>query len=139
MGRYDDETILPTWTLARGIRTDWIETDEIGNEVIQSRAFDESNQEVSCFIVEESGGLDGFRRDILPVIETELGKRLRFATIMVDRVRVGGFWVYRKPEEFHNNPAHVVLCPRQAENIPRSQFRKQAREIARQAVLQPLE
>jgi hypothetical protein len=138
MGRYDDETILPDWTLARGVRTDWLEIDENGNEVIQSRAFDESSQEVSCFILEEIGGPDGFRRNILPVIEKEIGTRLRLATIEVGVVRAVGFWIYRKPEEFHNNRAHVVMCPQQVNNVGRNQFKKQVREIAKQAVLRPL-
>ena len=139
MGRYDDETILPEWTLARGVRADWLEIDENGNESIQSRAFDESNQEVSCFILEETEGSEGFRRRILPLIEKEIGVRLRFATIEVGAVRASGFWIYRKPEEFHNNNAHVVICPRQVANIPRSQFKKQVREVSKRAALQPLD
>jgi len=81
MGRYDDESILPDWTLARGVRPDWLEGDQTGIETIQSRAFDESNQEVSCFVLEEVGGPEGFRKSILPIIENELGLRLRFAAI----------------------------------------------------------
>jgi hypothetical protein len=138
MGRHDDETILPEWTLGRGIRPDWFENDENGKEVIQSRAFDESNQEVSCFILEETDGAEGFQRDILPIIEKELEERLRFATVGVRFARACGFWIYRKPEEFHNNRAHVVLCPQQTENISRKQFKRQAREIARKAVPYPV-
>jgi len=138
MGRYDDETILPSWTLIRGIRSDWIETDPGGKETIQSRAFDESNQETSCFILEETNGTEGFRNDILPLIETELGAKLRFAIIPVEFVRSCGFWIYRKPEEFHGNSAHVVICPQQSANISRNQFKRHARELAKNAELQPL-
>ncbi len=137
MGRCDDETILPKWTLARGIRSDWLEIGENGEEVIQSWAFDDGNQEVSCFILEETDGSEGFRRSILPLIERELGTRLRFATVEAGVARACGFWIYRKPEEFHNNSAHVVLCPPQAENISRSRFKRQAREISKKAMLQP--
>jgi hypothetical protein len=135
MGRYDDETILPSWTLARGVRSDWLGINEDGKETVQSWAFDDSAQEVSCFILEEVGGVEGFRQDILPIIENELGNRLRFASINVEFVRSTGLWIYRKPEEFHGNSAHVVLCPAQIENIPRKQFKKLAREIASHAVL----
>jgi hypothetical protein len=138
MGRWDDETIVPKWTLARGIRVDWIEVDESGKEIIQSRAFDESNQEVSCFIVEEVGGIEGFRRGILPIIEQELGARLRFSTIGVELVRSSGLWIYRKPEEFFGNPAHVVICPSQIANVTRSQFKNKARTLTKSAVLQPV-
>jgi hypothetical protein len=137
MGRWDDESILPSWTLARGVRLDWLDTERDGSQAVQSRAFEESNQEVSCFILEETGGIDGFRKDILPIIENELGRQLKIATIGVEFVRLSGFWIFRKPEEFHNNPAHVVLCPSQVENIPRSAFKKQAREIAKHALLHP--
>lgn len=137
MGRHDDETILPEWTLARGIRPDWLEIGENGSEVIQSRAFDDSKQEVSCFVLEEANGLEGFRRDILPTLEEELGTKLRIGTVGVAIARAGGFWIYRKPEEFHDNPAHVVLCPQQFEDISKKQFKRQAREIARQAVTHP--
>jgi hypothetical protein len=139
MGRYDDESILPVWTLARGVRVDWLESDYSGNETIQSRAFDESNQEVSCFILDEIGGHEGFRANVLPIIESEIGRKLRFATIDVGFVRSCGFWIYRKAEEFHDNPAHVVICPGKIENISRNQFKKQARELAKHAVLQPLD
>ena len=137
MGRHDDETILPNWTLARGVHADWIDVDEGGREVVQSRAFDDSNQEVSCFILEEVGGVEGFQRNILPVIQRELGRDLRLATVEVRIVRSSGRWIYRKPEEFSGNSAHVVQCPAQHENISRSQFKKEAREIARLAVLHP--
>ena len=136
MGRHDDDTILPNWTLARGVRTDWFDVDDSGKEIVQSRAFDDCNQEVSCFILEEVGGIEGFRNNILPIIERELGSSLRFATVEVRIVRANDFWIYRKPEEFHNNSAHVVLCPTQAENILKKQFKKQAREVAKLALLQ---
>lgn len=139
MGRFDDETILPTWTLARGIRTDWFEIDENGREVIQSRAFDDSNQETSCFILEETNGIEGFRRDILPVLEEDLGTKLRIGTVAVGVARSCGFWIYRKPEEFHDNPAHVVLCPPLVGNISRAKFKNQAREVAKKAVARPAE
>jgi hypothetical protein len=135
MGRHDDETILPEWTLARGIRSDWFEIDENGKESIQSRAFDDSKQEVSCFLLEETDGEMGFRQNILPILESELGQRLRFATVAVNESRACGFWIYRKPEEFHNNSAHVVLCPQQEADISRSQFKKRARDVAKKAIL----
>jgi hypothetical protein len=137
MGRYDDETILPNWTLARAVRVDWIGLDEAGKETIQSWAFDDCTQEVSCFVVEEVGGVDGFRSDVLPTIENELGTSLRFATVAVGIVRATGLWIYRKPEEFHGNTAHVVMCPAQTDDIPKKRFRKLAREIASHAVLHP--
>jgi len=139
MGRYDDETILPTWTLARGIRRDWFEADENGREIIQSRAFDDSSQETSCFILEETDGLEGFRRNILPILERDLGAKLRVGIIEVGAARSCGFWIYRKPKEFYDNPAHVVLCPPQIENISRAKFKNQAREIAKRAIAQPIE
>jgi hypothetical protein len=57
--------------------------------------------------------------------------------VEVSVARGCGFWIYRKPEEFFDNPAHVVLCHAQAENISRNKFKKQAREIAKVARLQP--
>jgi hypothetical protein len=120
-----------------GIRPDWFEIDENGNDVIQSRAFDHSKQEVSCFVLEETNGLEGFRRDILPTLEEELDTKLRIATVPVAVARSCGFWIYRKPEEFYSNPSHVVLCPPQVNNISRSKFKNQAREVAKMAILQP--
>ena len=139
MGRHDDETILPEWTLARGIRLDWFEIDEDGKESIQSRAFDDSKQETSCFVLEETSGIEGFRRDILPILEKDLGTKLRIGTVNVATARACGFWIYRKPEEFYDNPAHVVLCPPQLENISRSKFKNQARAVAEKAVPHPIE
>jgi hypothetical protein len=136
MAPCDDVSIPNTSTLARGVRApEWI-TVEDGKERLNSATFlDGMTNETSCFVLEEVGGIAGFCREILPRLEAELGRNLRFATIAVDSVRSVGLWLYRRPEEFGGNPAHVVVCA--SENMSKSQYKKKTRELAVLATLHP--
>jgi len=134
MAPHDDASILSTLTLARAVRVpEWI-TVENGKERLTSACFlDGINYETSCFILEEVGGVDGFRTLILPCLEAKLGSKLHFATIAVASVRSTGLWVYRKPHEFDGNPAHVVICA--SSNMSKTQYKKKTRELAGMATL----
>lgn len=136
MAPWDDVSIPNDSTLARGVRTpEWM-TVENGKERLNSACFlDGVNYETSCFVLEEVGGIDGFCADILPTLEAKLGNKLRFATITVNTVRSTGLWVYRKPEEFDGNSAHVVVCA--SRDMSKSQYKKMVRELAGLATLQP--
>ena len=137
MAPHDDASIANTLTLARAVRVpEWI-TVEDGRERLTSACFlDGINFETSCFILEEVGGIDGFRTLILPNLEQKLGAELRFATIAVASVRSTGLWIYRKPEEFDGNAAHVVVCA--SGDMSRPQYKKRTRELAGLAVLHPM-
>lgn len=122
MPRHDDETVLDQLVLIRAIRQDWI-TIENNRERLTSAAFKDGSLEASCFISEEVGGNEGFERNILPLLEEEFA---RIATIVAEAVREGGLWIYRKPEEFYGNAAHVVICP--SDGMTKSRY---ARETGR--------
>lgn len=133
MPQHDDQTVLNHFTLIRAIRPDWILTEN-GEERLTSAAFKDGCQEASCFIAEEVGGLEGFDRYIKPLLEEEFGFAPRIATIAVGGVRESDLWVYRKPEEFHGNAAHVVICP--SANMSKSRYARQAGSLKDHATLQ---
>ncbi len=60
---------------------------------------------------------------------------MRVAVLSVSAVRENGLWVYRKPEEYKDNEAHVVICPSNA--MSRSQYKKAASKLAKHAQLLP--
>jgi hypothetical protein len=136
MPQHDDKTVENHVTLIRAIRPDWT-TVEDGHERLTSAAFKDGTQEASCFISEEVGGLEGFERDILPILQQEWGFTPRMATIVVSAIREHELWVYRKPEEFHDNPAHVVICP--SEGMSRSRYSRETGRLKDSADLQPTE
>jgi hypothetical protein len=123
MPQHDDETIPNHVTLIRALRPDWVVKEE-DRERLSSAAFKDGRLEASCFIAEEVGGLDGFKENVSPELEREFGFTPRLATIEVASVRSAELWIYRKPEEFHNNPAHVVICP--SGNMSKSKYGRQA-------------
>jgi hypothetical protein len=133
MPQHDDKTILDNATLIRAVLPEWILTEE-GQERLTSATFKDGHLEASCFIAEQVGGLEGFERDILPVLEEELGLTLRIATVAASDVRKAGLWIYRKPEEFHDDPAHVVVCP--SDGMSKSRYGRQAGNLKGQAHLQ---
>jgi hypothetical protein len=111
MPQHDDRTVHDHISLIRAVRPDWLSIED-GQQRLNSATFKDGSLEASCFISEEVGGLEGFKRDILPRLEEEWGFRpTHVATITTGAVRAAELWIYRKPEEFHNNPAHVVICP----------------------------
>jgi hypothetical protein len=122
MPPHDDKTVLDQLVLIRAIREDWI-IIENNRERLTSAAFKAGSLEASCFISEEVGGQEGFERAILPLLEKEF---IRIATIAAGAVREGKLWIYRKPEEFHGNSAHVVICP--SDGMTKSRY---ARETGR--------
>ena len=50
------------------------------------------------------------------------------ALIAVSNVREAGLWIYRKPEEFKDNPAHVVISP--PDEMNPTQYTKRAKSLA---------
>ena len=132
MPPHDDKTVPDNSTLIRAVRSDWIRVEE-GQERLTSAAFKDGQCEASCFIAEEVGGVEGFERDILPMLEHELGCKLRVATIAARDVRKAELWIYRKPEEFKSNPAHAVICS--SAGMTRSQYSKQSGGLKRVAQL----
>ncbi len=136
MAPHDDPSIRNTSSLARAVRVPEWTTIENGEERLTSACFlDGISFETSCFILDEVGGLDGFSKEILPVLVAKLGSKLRCATISVDVVRAKGLWLYRKPEEFDGNSAHVVICG--PAGMSKSQYKKKTRELAAVATLYP--
>ena len=136
MAPHDDPSILSTSSLVRAVRIpEWI-TVEDGVERLTSACFlDGINYETSCFVLDDVGGLHGFSMEILPVLVAKLSSKLRCATISVDVVRAKGLWLYRKPEEFDGNSAHVVICG--PPSMSKSQYKKKTRELAAEATLHP--
>jgi len=134
MPPHDDLGIPNNGVLIRAVQADWILRDATV-ERITSATFVAGQMETSCFLADEVGGVNGFQQDILPLLEQELGKSLRIATVPVSDVRARGLWVYRKPEEFRGNPAHVVIAA--PEGMSKSQYKKAARSLAGDAQLQP--
>lgn len=134
MPRHDDNAISDATVLIRAVDWDWV-VSENGQERLSSGTFLDGSEEASCFLAAEVGGVDGFVRNILPDLEQQLGKTLRYATIPAAEVRIRNLWIYRKPEEYKNNPAHVVVCS--SDGMSRSQYKKAARKLADSAVLHP--
>lgn len=132
MPRHDDTGIPGEAILIRAVHPDWTRTE---NEIerLTSATFLDGQQETSCFIQGEVGGLDGFKDQILPQLSEILGVDLGVATVPVSTVRAAGLWIYRKPDEFQNNPAHVVICP--ADGMSKSQYAKRAGGLAPVATL----
>jgi len=137
MPRHDDVVGIPNHSvLIRAVQPDWLEVEN-GHERLRSSTYLDGQQEASCFISAEVGDLEGFRANILPTLARELGVQIAaVATIPVAEVRAEGLWVYRKPEEFHNNPAHVVVCP--PDGITKSQYAKRAKRLAPLAAKHPV-
>ena len=69
MPQHDDKTVPDNITLIRAVRSDWILVEE-GRERLTSAAFKDGQLEASCFIAEEVGGVEGFKRNILPSLRT---------------------------------------------------------------------
>ena len=131
MPRHDDDGIPPEATLIRAVLPDWI-TSEDGTERLNSKTFRDGLLEASCFISEEVGGIEGFRRTILPRLEEELGREILDVAIVSARdVRAHELWIYRKPEEFFGNAAHVVICP--PAGVSKSQYAKRTGRLANDA------
>jgi hypothetical protein len=133
MPQHDDKTVLANFTLIRALRPDWVVTED-GRERLTSATFKDGQLEASCFIAEEVGGLEGFQESILPRLEQEFGFKPRFATIDAASVRSAELWIYRKPEEFNGNAAHVVICP--SNGMSRSKYSKQTGGLKDRAILQ---
>lgn len=130
MPRHDDTGIPGDAVLIRAVQPDWIEAE---TERLKSPTFLDGEQEASCFVSHEVGGTPGFCENILPVLSRLLGFDIRtLALISVFDVRRAGLWIYRKPEEFHDNAAHVVICP--PDGISKSQYVKRAKALAPLAI-----
>ncbi len=99
MPRHDDAGIPDGAVLIRAIHPDWI-IEESGTERLSSATFRDGQQEASCFIADEVGGIAGFCENILPRLSQEFGAELQVATVPVHHVRSSGLWIYRRPEEF---------------------------------------
>jgi hypothetical protein len=136
MDSSDDLSIPNTSTLARGVRVpDWIAVED-GRERLNTATFlGGANMEASCFVLEEVGGIKGFCEFILPKLEAELRMKLRFATIPASAVRSLELWLSRRPREFENNPAHVVVCA--PSGLSKNQYTKRVRKLAAMATLYP--
>lgn len=132
MPRHDDKGISADAILIRAVRPDWILQEGEGERLI-SGTFVDGSLEASCFIAAEVGGVDNFVERILPDLSRELGLQFRVATLPISAVRARGLWVYRKPEEYNDNPAHVVVCA--PEGMSKSQYRKNAARLADCATL----
>ena len=104
-------------------------------ERLVSGTFVDSQFEASCFIAEEVGGIEGFIQNILPELSKELGSAFRTAILPASAARSQGLWICRRPEEYNDNPAHVVICA--ADGMTKSQYRKNAGRLAGQASLLP--
>jgi hypothetical protein len=126
MPQHDDESVSSGFTLIRALRPDWVLLED-ARERLTSAAFKDGRQEASCFISEEVGGLQGFKRTILPELEIEFGFEPRIATIEASKIRASELWIYRKPGEFHGNPAHVVICP--SSGMSNSKYSRQAGQL----------
>jgi hypothetical protein len=132
MPRHDDASITDEVILIRAVRPDWVMRDGDGERII-SGTFVDGSLEASCFIAQEVGGVEAFIQNILPGLSDELGMRFRIATLTVSAARAQGLWVYRKPEEYKDNPAHVVVCA--ADSMSKSQYKKSAGRLAGNATL----
>lgn len=133
MPRHDDPGIPADSVLIRAVLDpEWVVTEESG-ERVSSASFVDGNQEASCFIADEVGGVEGFASDILPELSKELGRRLRITTIRASAARSRGLWIYRKPEEYKGNRAHVVICA--SDSMSKSQYKKAAGRLAEDAKL----
>jgi len=106
---------------------------EDGKERWTSATFKDGRFEASCFLLEEVGGIDGFRQSILPDLAGESTVALRIATISVKSVRAAGLWLYQKPEEYKGNPAHIVIC--RSEGMSASKYAKNAGRLKDDATL----
>jgi hypothetical protein len=132
MPRHDDASISDEAILIRAVRPDWVIRDGDGERII-SGTFVDGSLEASCFIAEEVGGVEAFIQDILPELSEELGLPFRIATLTVSAARAQGLWVYRKPEEYKDDPAHVVVCA--ADGMSKSQYKRSAARLAGDATL----
>lgn len=132
MPRHDDLGIAPNAILIRAVRPDWVR-EENGTERLTSATFSDGEFEASCFIADEVGGIESYRRKILPELSELLRTRLGVATVTVERVRSSGLWIYRKPEEYKNDPAHVVICP--PDEMTTKQYKKRTGALAPDAIL----
>jgi hypothetical protein len=132
MPRHDDPGIPPNAILIRAIRPDWIR-EENGTVRLTSATFSDGQLEASCFIADEVGGIERYQREILPELSELLGTPLGVATVAVERVRASGLWIYRKPEEYKNDPAHVVICP--PEGMSKKQYKNRTGALAPDATL----
>jgi hypothetical protein len=132
MPRHDDLGIPPNAILIRAVQPDWVR-EENGTERLTSATFSDGQLEASCFIAEEVGGIESYRREILPELSELLRTPLGVATVAVERVRSSGLWIYRKPEEFKNDPAHVVICP--PDGMSKKQYKKRTGALAPDATL----
>ena len=135
MPRHDDTGIPDDAVLIRAVHPSWLEVEN-GIERLNSATFLHGQQEASCFIAAEVGHIQGFRQNILPELSRLLGIEIQvLATISARVVRSAGLWIYRKPEEFKGDAAHVVICP--PDGITRSQYTKRAKSLAPQATKIP--
>jgi hypothetical protein len=131
MPRQDDKSVQNHATLIRAVHPDWLQ-EEGGVERLTSQTFKDGSLEASCFIAEEVGGLEGFTQDILPILAKELGFRPEHVALLTAiEARNADLWIYRKPEEFHDNPAHVVICP--PDGMSKSKYGKQSGSLASRA------
>ena len=132
MPQHDDKTVLDNFTLIRALWPDWVVTED-GREQLTWATFKDGHLEASCFIAEEVGGIEGFRAGILPILEKKWGFRPRIATIDAASVRAADLWIYRKPEEFDDNAAHVVICP--SSGMSKTKYGRQAAGLKDRATL----
>lgn len=132
MPRHDDGSIAGEAVLLRAVHPDWT-CFEKDVERLTSATFRDGRQEASCFLEGEVGGLVAFQAEILPALSAEAGVALGIATITASTVRAAELWIYRKPEEFHGNPAHVVICP--PDTMSKSKYAKSAGRLAPEAEL----
>ena len=132
MPRHDDIGINGEAVLLRAVHPDWT-CFEKDVDRLTSATFRDGHQEASCFIESEVGGLEAFQTDILPHLSAEAGVTLGIAAIRAAVVRAAGLWIHRKPEEFHDNAAHVVICP--PDSMSKSKYAKSAGGLATEATL----
>ena len=132
MPSHDDSGISGNAILIRAIHPDWVVTEGDGSR-LSSASFVTGALEASCFIADEVGGIEGFIRDILPELSSELGMDFRVATLSVAAARARGLCVCRKPHEYKDNPAHVVICA--SDGMTKSSYKRRARELADDATL----
>ena len=124
---YDDPSIPDGAVLVRGVRSNWTTTRD-GVTRLNSQTFKDGLLEASCFVLDEVGGLEGFRLNILPELQLLLRCSLGEATIKAHQVRAAGLWIDRRPDGFKGNPAHVVVCP--SNEMNKSQYDRQAGSLA---------
>jgi hypothetical protein len=133
MHPHDDPSIADHHQLIRGVRVEWWIPDA-DSWRLSSAVF--KGRETSCFVSEEIGGLTGFNVDIRPLLECELESRLHGAALIAaSDVRGLGFWIERRPAEFHGNSAHVVICADLA--TKRTQHDRAAKQLALRAEFVP--